>query len=129
MKHISLAFAGLVLALLVAAPGAQAQDLPDGVTDALVQEGQQIYLGAGLSAACHGQDASGAVGPSLTDEEWLNGEGTYEQIVERVLKGVSAAEAKNPMGLIMPPKGGSAITDEQVKAVAAYVWTLTNGGA
>ena len=31
------------------------------------------------------------------------------------------------MGAIMPPKGGSAITDDQVKAVAAYVWTLSHG--
>lgn len=128
MKHSSLAFAGLVLALLVAAPGAQAQDLPEGVTAEMVQEGQQIYMGAGICAVCHGQDATGAVGPDLTDGEWLNGEGTYEQIVERVLKGVAAADVKNAMGAIMPPKGGSAITDEQVKAVAAYVWTLSHGG-
>ena len=128
MKHSSLAFAGLVLALLVAAPGAQAQDLPEGVTAEMVQEGQQIYMGAGLCAACHGQDASGAVGPNLKDAEWFTGEGTYEEIVAQVLKGVAAADVKNAMGAIMPPKGGSAITDEKVKAVAAYVWTLSNGG-
>jgi len=26
----------------------------------------------------------------------------------------------------MPPKGGSAITDEQLKAVAAYVYSLSH---
>jgi hypothetical protein len=31
------------------------------------------------------------------------------------------------MGAIMPARGGSGITDEQVNAVSAYVWTLSHG--
>ncbi len=125
MKRISLTFAGLAIAL-IAAPSLQAQ-MPDGVTDAMVAEGQTVFMGAGLCAACHGMDGSGAIGPNLTDGEWLIGDGTYQALVDQITQGVSAAEATNAMGAIMPPKGGSAITDDQVKAVAAYVWTLSNG--
>ena len=99
---------------------------PAGITDAMVQEGAQIYAGAGICAACHGADASGAIGPDLTDSEWLIGDGEFEQLVEQILEGVSAAEATNSLGAIMPPKGGAAITDAQVRAVAAYVWTLSH---
>jgi mono/diheme cytochrome c family protein len=99
---------------------------PAGITDAMVQEGAQIYAGAGICAACHGADATGAIGPDLTDAEWLIGDGEFEQLVDQILEGVSAAEATNSLGAIMPPKGGAAITDAQVRAVAAYVWTLSH---
>ena len=99
---------------------------PASITDAMVQEGAQIYAGAGICAACHGADATGAIGPDLTDAEWLIGDGEFEQLVDQILEGVSAAEATNPLGAIMPPKGGAAITDAQVRAVAAYVWTLSH---
>ena len=72
------------------------------------------------------QKGSGTSGADLTDAEWLIGAGEYADIVASVIKGVTAAEATNPMGAIMPPRGGSGITDEQVNAVAAYVWTLSN---
>ena len=100
--------------------------MPEGVTDAMVQEGQQIYAGVGICAVCHGPDATGAIGPNLTDAEWLLDDGEYEQIVARILSGVTRAEATNSLGATMPPKGGAAITDAQVRAVAAYVWTLSH---
>ncbi len=125
MKLIHFAFAGLVLAFF-ATSTLQAQSLPEGVTKAMVQEGQQVYAGAGICAACHGPDATGAIGPNLTDGDWLIGNGDYEQLVAQILEGVSAAEATNPLGAIMPPKGGTGITDAQVRAVAAYVWTLSH---
>ena len=124
MKRTPFAFAGLVLAFFAA--GVQAQSLPEGVTDAMVQEGQEVFAGVGICAVCHGPDATGAIGPNLTDDEWLIGEGEYEQLVAQILQGVSAAEATNPLGAIMPPKGGAGISEAQVRAVAAYVWTLSH---
>ena len=147
MKRNSFAFAGLVLAFsaifnscssveaplgAAAPPGTPVSDItsasamPEGATDAMVQEGRQIYAGAGICAACHGPDATGAIGPDLTDDEWLIGDGEYEQLVVQILEGVSAGEATNPLGAIMPPKGGGAITEAQVRSVAAYVWTLSH---
>lgn len=99
---------------------------PADLTDAMVQEGARIYAGVGICAACHGADAKGAIGPDLTDAEWLIGDGEYEQLVAQISRGVSAEEATNELGAIMPPKGGAAITDAQVRSVAAYVWTLSH---
>ena len=128
MKRITFAFAGCFLAFF-AASGLEAQTLPDGVTDAMVQEGQELFAGAGLCAACHGMGGVGAIGPNLLDDEWFQGQGEYEEIVTQIAEGVAPADAQNAFGAFMPPKGGSTITDEQVRSVAAYVWTLSNGGS
>jgi mono/diheme cytochrome c family protein len=125
VKHIALAFAGLVLAVSANSEVQAQSTLPEGVTEAMVQEGKQIYSGVGICAACHGPEATGLIGPDLTDAEWIIGDGEYEQLVEQILIGVPAEEVTNPLGAIMPPKGGGPITEAQVKAVAAYIWTLS----
>ena len=84
--------------------------------------------GAGLCATCHGPVGEGFIGPSLIDAEWLNGSGTYDEIVTAITEGVALADVKNAMGVMMPPRGGSSISDDQIKALAVYVWTLSNGG-
>jgi len=114
-----------ILALLPGAVAGQAP-LPEGVTEEMIARGEEIFLGEGACHICHGQDATGArgVGADLTDEEWFHSDGSYEAIVEQILRGVTSEEARNDFGAMMPPKGGSSITDEQVRAVAAYVWSL-----
>lgn len=110
-----------------AAPAAAAADmnLPDGVTAAMVAEGQEIFMGAGICFTCHMEGGMGGpLAPNLTDDVWLNIDGSYESIVQNIITGVP--EPKEHPGLMLP-KGGSAITDEQVRAVGAYVWTLSNG--
>ena len=42
------------------------------------QESTEIYTGVGICAACHGPDGTGAIGPDLTDAEWLIGDGEYD---------------------------------------------------
>jgi len=108
-----------------AAPAAMpAGELPAGVTPAMVEEGNTLYHGAGICYTCHGQNGVGVtgLGPALGDAEWLHSDGSYDAIAAQILKGVSAGESKT--GVAMPPKGGSAITDDQAKAVAAYVYSL-----
>jgi mono/diheme cytochrome c family protein len=101
-------------------------DLPEGVTAAMVSEGEAVYTGAGICFTCHLEGGvGGPLAPNLTDDEWLNIDGSYESIVENIITGVP--EPKEYPGLMLP-KGGTAITDEQVRAAAAYVWTLSNGG-
>jgi mono/diheme cytochrome c family protein len=46
------------------------------------------------------------------------------EIVKQIMAGVAAD--KSTTGTVMPPKGGSGLTDVQVKAVAAYVWSLSH---
>ena len=108
-----------------ATEAAPAMNLPEGVTAAMVAEGQTIFMGQGICFTCHMQGGvGGPLAPNLTDDEWLNIDGSYESIVRNIMTGVP--EPKEYPGLMLP-KGGTAITDEQVRAVGAYVWTLSNG--
>ena len=103
---------------------AQDEALPEGVTPEMVAQGKEIYAGVGLCFVCHGGDGTGmpGMGANLTDDEWVQGDGSYEGIVATVMAGVDVD--KSTAGTVMPPKGGSSITDDQVKAVSAYVYTL-----
>lgn len=117
-----------ITVLLAATPAAlQAQGsaapAPTAVTPQLIEAGAKLFRGEGLCAACHGADAKGGVAPSLVDTVWLHGKGTYEEIVARVMAGVPVDSSVS--GVTMPPRGGTRISDEQVRAVAAYVWSLS----
>jgi len=90
----------------------------------LIAQGDKIFHGAGNCYACHGANAEGLVGPNLTDAEWIHSKGTQEDIQAQVMHGVSKEESKS--GIPMPPKGGGTISDDDVKAVAAYVYSLSH---
>lgn len=81
--------------------------------------------GAALCYVCHGPAAKGVpgLGPDLTDKEWLNTDGTLASIEKVVLEGVPKPKK---MPAPMPPKGGGQLTPAQVKAVAAYVYSLSH---
>jgi cbb3-type cytochrome c oxidase subunit III len=115
-----------LLLAVIAAAGARPAGAQDAsaVTPAAIAKGDTIFHKAGLCYACHGSNAEGAVGPNLTDAEWLHGDGSYEYIVATVTAGVPKEKAKS--GIMMPPKGGSTISDEDIKAVAAYVYSLSH---
>lgn len=102
-----------------------AGELPPGVTQAMVDEGNTLFHGAGLCATCHGADGKGVpgLGANLTDSTWLHSDGSYDAIVKQVIEGVPANVSTS--GTAMPAKGGSSLTDDQVKAVASYVWSLS----
>ncbi len=120
----------LALAVLLAAGGARAQALPDGVTPQMVAEGRKLFEGRGLCSACHGAKATGLLGPNLTDADWWHSDGSYEAIVAQIRSGVPAGAART--GVPMPPRGGSSLSDSEVRAVAAYVHSLrpiTDAGA
>lgn len=119
------------------APGAMPGSNPAGPapagaapTDArLVALGDSIFHGraaGGTCATCHGQGGvGGQLAPNLTDSEWHNGDGSYQSIVNIVTTGVPVAK-KHPGA--MPPMGGASLTPEQVRAVAAYVYSLGRRG-
>jgi cbb3-type cytochrome c oxidase subunit III len=97
---------------------------PAAVTPAAIAQGDSIFHSKGNCYACHGANAQGAVGPNLTDAEWIHSDGSYDAIVKQVTTGVTKEESKS--GIPMPAKGGSSITDDEVKAVAAYVYSLSH---
>ncbi len=128
---------GLLLAVVAATAAAQAPAKPakpaaapgaDSITPAMIALGDSVFHGkiaGGTCAVCHGQDAKGTAGlaPDLTDVKWLNGDGSYAFIVGLVQKGVpTPKESPAPM----PPMGGANLSPEQVRAVAAYVYSLSH---
>ena len=113
----------LAFAALLGASPAVAQ-APAGVTASAIAQGDSIFHSKGNCYACHGANAQGAVGPNLTDAEWIHSDGSYDAIVKQVTTGVTKEESKS--GIPMPAKGGSSITDDEVKAVAAYVYSLSH---
>ncbi|MBP6669886.1 MAG: c-type cytochrome [Gemmatimonadales bacterium] len=124
MKKILRAAIALGVLTLVGSVPAAAQAIPQGATKEMVAKGNEIYHKQGLCYACHGQDAKGLVGPNLTDAVWLHSKGTYEEIIKQITVGVTKEQSKS--GVPMPAKGGSTISEDDVKAVAAYVYSLSH---
>jgi mono/diheme cytochrome c family protein len=103
-----------------AVPATQVQ-LPPGVTQAMVTEGKQIFDTSCF--ACHGTGgAGGPLAPPLNDKTWLHIDGAYDAIVGIVTNGVPQPKQ---FPAPMPPKGGAPINDQQVRAVAAYVYSIS----
>lgn len=109
--------------------GAVPANLPEGVTTAQFQQGQQIFEGQGICFTCHASDGTGsALAPDLTDGTWIwieAGAGDdLAQITNIVRQGVpQPQEFPAPM----PPMGGAQLSDEQVNAVSAYVYAISRG--
>jgi glucose/arabinose dehydrogenase/mono/diheme cytochrome c family protein len=101
--------------------------LPAGVTKEMVALGDRIYhgeVGGASCAGCHGSTAKGTpLGPDLTDSKWLWSDGSFEGIAKTITEGVSQPKEYRTG---MPAMGGAQLTDEQVKALASYVWTLSH---
>ena len=94
------------------------------VTPELIAQGEKVFQGAGNCYACHGSNGQGSVGPNLTDAEWIHSNGTLEDIEAQVTNGVPKEKAKS--GIPMPPKGGGTLSDQDIQAVAAYVYSLSH---
>ena len=88
--------------------------------------GKSIFEGKaanGICYTCHAPNAKGTqVAPDLTDNKWLNGDGSLAFIERTVREGV-AKPKQYPAA--MPPFKAQ-LNDEQVKAVAAYVHSLSH---
>jgi len=100
------------------------EELPPGVSEEIIDRGREVFAGPGNCFGCHGSDATGLVGPDLTDDVWLDAKGSYLAIGRIIANGVT--EEQSTRGIPMPPKGGSAITEAEIERVAAYVWYLSH---
>lgn len=103
-----------------------ATNLPAGVTQAMVDKGQDNF--GTVCASCHGQGGTGSpAAPALNDKAWLNISGQFPEIVNVINVGV-ANPKQYPAP--MPAKGGGSFDDAQVREIAAYVYALSmQGGA
>ena len=103
---------------------------PPGATKDQLALGEKIFLGKasnGTCAGCHGSDAAGGpLAPNLTSGQYLWGDGSLASIKRTITEGVT--KPKQYPG-VMPPKGGSPLSDVDVDALAAYVWALGHSKA
>jgi mono/diheme cytochrome c family protein len=129
----SLAMAGVSPALAQTPDAAATPAKPDAATPSgaaagyspeLVAKGDALFHASGNCYACHGSNGEGLVGPNLTDAEWIHSKGGYDEIVAQINHGVPKEESKS--GIVMPPKGGATLSDDDVKAIAAYVYSLSH---
>lgn len=118
----------LSLAAFAITPALQAQQsaLPAGLTEEMIADGAKVFRGPGLCIACHGNDGKGmkGLGANLADDQWLHSKGSYEEIVKQILDGVPGNVSTTKV--VMPPRGGAKLSDDQIKVVAAYVWRLSH---
>lgn len=107
-----------------AAPAKPAGTAPVGATAADVTEGQKIFSAAGNCFTCHGPDGGGtALAPALNDAQWLNVDGSFASLQTLITNGVPTPKQ---FPAAMPAKGGAPLTEQQVRQVAAYVYSLSH---
>lgn len=106
--------------------GAATLPVPPGATHEMVALGDRIFHGQvanGSCTACHGPKGTGTpLGPDLTKNKWLWSDGSWAGITKSITDGVLQPRQYRSA---MPPNGGSQLTPEQSKAVAAYVWAIS----
>jgi mono/diheme cytochrome c family protein len=114
----------VAVALLLTVKASAAQV---AVTPAMIALGDSIFHGkvaGGTCITCHQANAKGIPGlaADLTDKTWLHGDGSLAAIIATIEKGVpKPKQAVSPM----LPRGGTNLTSDQIRAVAAYVYSLS----
>jgi glucose/arabinose dehydrogenase/mono/diheme cytochrome c family protein len=107
--------------------GVAALPVPPGATPAMMALGNSIFHGqvaSGTCTACHGPNGAGTpLGPDLTKNKWLWSDGSWAGITKIITDGVMQPKQYRSA---MPPNGGSQLTPEQTRAVAAYVWAISH---
>jgi glucose/arabinose dehydrogenase/mono/diheme cytochrome c family protein len=106
---------------------ADVKTLPEGVTPEKLALGNRIYhgeVGGAPCTGCHGVNGAGSpLGPPLTGKKWLWSDGSFAGLMKSITEGVPKPKRyRSPM----PPLGGAQLTPDQIKALTAYVWTLSH---
>jgi mono/diheme cytochrome c family protein len=108
---------------------ANAAARPAAVTAANIALGDSLF-NTGACQRCHGKGGVGAANaPALDGKAWLQLKtGSFDEIVAIITNGVAATDIKDPSHkFAMRARGGPMnLTDPQVQAVAAYVYTLSH---
>jgi mono/diheme cytochrome c family protein len=113
-------------ALAAARPADMTAQLPSGVTEQMIGEGQSLYFGEGRCNGCHGETAKGVegAGSDLTDGEWkLAADGSFQSLLAVISDGLTHAQTE---GWAMPGRGE--LSEDEAKALAAYIWSLSSTG-
>jgi mono/diheme cytochrome c family protein len=131
-RHLRTLLGAMYLAAVSPGWGQQPAAVPSHgdttITPAMIAKGDSIFhgkLAGGTCFGCHRNDGKGVTGlaPDLTTGKWLNGDGSYVFIVGIVENGVPHPKQN---AAVMPPMGGAKLGPAEVRAVAAYVYSLTH---
>jgi mono/diheme cytochrome c family protein len=99
--------------------------LPQGMTLAMIRQGDDLFHGKGGCVTCHGPDGGGmpasgsgiTAGLNFVPSEW----GPIDSVI-RV--GIPEPITRTPIA--MPSRGAASnLTDEESRQVAAYVWAIS----
>lgn len=103
---------------------AQQVSLAPGVTQEQFDQGKRLFGGQGGCMACHGPSAGGTqLGPNLTDDQWLHIPGPDVDALAGVITAGVSQPKEHPGP--MPPLGGASLTEDQVRAIAGYLASLS----
>jgi mono/diheme cytochrome c family protein len=95
--------------------------LPENVSDEEGREGRRVYREG--CVMCHGEEGEGTqLGPSLVDGEWRLAEGGSFEAITQVVQG--GVEEPEEFPVPMPSAEAARLSPEQVRAVAAYAYSL-----
>jgi mono/diheme cytochrome c family protein len=97
----------------------QVARLPAGTTAEMAELGSTLYPSC---AVCHGFEGEGTqLGPDLHGADWIHITGGVDEIAWIIRSGVADPE---DFPVPMPPMGGADLDDEQIRALATYVYLL-----
>lgn len=109
--------------------GALAAAWPAEATPAAIALGDSLFNTGGCKN-CHGEKGVGATNaPALNDAEWVQlKSGSFDEIVGIIVSGVPVEKITDKSRTrAMGARGGRMnLTDDQIKAVAAYVYSLSH---
>ena len=100
--------------------------LPDGMTIAMLRDGDRLFHGAGGCVSCHGSEAQGlpARGKTLTAGVAFVPPGDWNALDSLISVGIPDRQTRSPIA--MPPRGQHEDLDaEEIRAIAAYVWAIS----
>lgn len=93
----------------------------------LLERGGELFA-SGSCVRCHGEGGSGGRwGPDLTDDEWVQSSGDLAGIQDTIFWGVRRRDLSDPDRPFMTPAGSMDLEWADLQALAAYVWSLSNG--
>jgi cytochrome c5 len=99
--------------------------LPPGITLYLIRVGDSVFHGKGHCFACHGADGEGLPNAGSALTIGLNFVPTVWQAIDSVIM-LGIPEPITRSAIAMPPRGGkSDLNTDELQAVAAYVWAIS----
>ena len=99
--------------------------LPAGMSLDLIRTGDSLFHAKGNCFACHDADATGLPGAGSALTMGLNFVPIEWQPIDSLIT-AGIPDAITRSGIRMPPRGGkSDLTDDETRAIAAYVWAIS----